>query len=237
MAYSLGLTLYNLSNRRQTGPVLARPPRPDGRLVWLHAPVPEALRDRYEVSFSTLREALARLAAESLVISEGQRGFVVAPVSVDDLLDLTNARVLLETRRNSLTIPSSAVQRGPQGLFTWVVTPEGNAEMLAVKTGPVSGNVTIVETAISDKDDLFVGAVGSPQTIFKGADGARLANAKVGLGVVEIATDTKIDDENDWEQQSSVGRRDEMMAVQDLEVLDGEGAHLARQRRASLWHD
>ncbi|RCK21747.1 GntR family transcriptional regulator [Thalassospira lucentensis] len=56
----------------------------------------EALKDRYDVSFSTLREALARLSAESLVVSEGQRGFVVAPVSIADLKDLTNARVLLE---------------------------------------------------------------------------------------------------------------------------------------------
>jgi GntR family transcriptional regulator, carbon starvation induced regulator len=56
----------------------------------------EGLKDRYEVSFSTLREALARLSAEGLVISEGQRGFIVAPVSVADLRDLTNARVLLE---------------------------------------------------------------------------------------------------------------------------------------------
>lgn len=63
---------------------------PDQRLRF------EALRERYAVSFSTLREALARLVAERLVISEGQRGFVVAPVSIDDLTDLTNARVLLD---------------------------------------------------------------------------------------------------------------------------------------------
>lgn len=56
----------------------------------------EVLKDRYEVSFSTLREALARLSEEGLAISEGQRGFAVAPVSVADLLDLTNARVLLD---------------------------------------------------------------------------------------------------------------------------------------------
>lgn len=56
----------------------------------------EALRARYEVSFSTLREALARLVAEQLVVSEGQRGFVVAPVSAAELNDLTDARVLLE---------------------------------------------------------------------------------------------------------------------------------------------
>lgn len=64
----------------------------------------EALRDRYEVSFSTLREALSRLVAERLVISEGQRGFVVAPVSVSDLLDLTNARVLLERENVRLSM-------------------------------------------------------------------------------------------------------------------------------------
>ena len=56
----------------------------------------EALRDRYEVSFSTLREALARLTAEQLVVAEGQRGFAVAPASIADLKDLTDARVLVE---------------------------------------------------------------------------------------------------------------------------------------------
>lgn len=56
----------------------------------------ESLRERYEVSFSTLREALSRLSAENLVVAEGQRGFVVAPVSIADLNDLTDARVLIE---------------------------------------------------------------------------------------------------------------------------------------------
>ncbi|WP_127091979.1 FCD domain-containing protein [Aquabacter cavernae] len=56
----------------------------------------EALRARYTVSFSTLREALSRLAAESLVVAEGQRGFMVAPVSIEDLNDLTDTRVLIE---------------------------------------------------------------------------------------------------------------------------------------------
>ena len=56
----------------------------------------EALRDIYGVSFSTLREALARLASERLVVAEGQRGFIVAPISREDLLDLTDTRVLVE---------------------------------------------------------------------------------------------------------------------------------------------
>lgn len=74
----------------------------------------EALKDRYEVSFSTLREALARLTGEQLVVSEGQRGFIVAPVSIADLEDLTNARVLLEREvlRRSMEFGDDAWEAG-----------------------------------------------------------------------------------------------------------------------------
>jgi GntR family transcriptional regulator, carbon starvation induced regulator len=56
----------------------------------------EALKDRYDVGASTLREALTRLAGEALVTSEEQRGFRVATVSLEDFADLTNARKLIE---------------------------------------------------------------------------------------------------------------------------------------------
>lgn len=56
----------------------------------------ETLRSLYGVSYSTLREALSRLSAEGLVVSEGQRGFFVAPITEEDLLDITDARVVLE---------------------------------------------------------------------------------------------------------------------------------------------
>src|SRR5215475_9611971 len=64
----------------------------------------EGLRDMYAVSFSTLREALSRLVAEGLVIAEDQRGFVVAPVSIEDLNDLTFVRVLVERECIALAI-------------------------------------------------------------------------------------------------------------------------------------
>ncbi len=52
---------------------------------------------RYGVSLSVVREAMTRLAGEGLVQALPQRGFCVAPLSVEDLLDLTRARVLIET--------------------------------------------------------------------------------------------------------------------------------------------
>ena len=56
----------------------------------------EELRARYDVSGSTIREALTRLLGEALVTSEGQRGFRVAPASIEDFRDLTAVRKLIE---------------------------------------------------------------------------------------------------------------------------------------------
>ena len=57
----------------------------------------DELRARYNLSGSTIREALTRLLGEALVTAEGQRGFRVAPASLDDFRDLTEVRKLIET--------------------------------------------------------------------------------------------------------------------------------------------
>jgi len=56
----------------------------------------EHLKDRYGVGAGTLREAITRLVSDALVIAEGQRGFRVAPITVEDLQDLTQLRLHLE---------------------------------------------------------------------------------------------------------------------------------------------
>ncbi len=48
------------------------------------------------VSLSAVREALSRLTSEGLVIAEPQRGFSVAPVSANELIDLTQVRTQIE---------------------------------------------------------------------------------------------------------------------------------------------
>lgn len=57
----------------------------------------EHLKDRYEVGAGTLREALALLVSDALVTVEGQRGYRVTEISLGDLKDLTDIRVMLET--------------------------------------------------------------------------------------------------------------------------------------------
>ncbi len=56
----------------------------------------EALRAHYAVGISPLREALSRLAVEGLVVGFDRRGFRVAPVSLDDLDEITDLRCELE---------------------------------------------------------------------------------------------------------------------------------------------
>ncbi len=54
------------------------------------------LAELYEASGGAVREALSRLTSEDLVVSEPQKGFRIAPISLADLRDLTLARVEIE---------------------------------------------------------------------------------------------------------------------------------------------
>jgi DNA-binding GntR family transcriptional regulator len=56
----------------------------------------EALAERYATSATPLREALNRLVSDGLVERREQRGFVVAPISEQDLSEITKTRCWLE---------------------------------------------------------------------------------------------------------------------------------------------
>lgn len=62
------------------------------------------LVERYDIGASPLREALARLSAAYLVIFEGQRGFAVAPVSAQELKELSELRQMIEALALSRSI-------------------------------------------------------------------------------------------------------------------------------------
>jgi len=55
-----------------------------------------SLKKDYDVSINTLRETLMRLAADGLVLAEGQKGFRVVPASIADLREVTELRQLIE---------------------------------------------------------------------------------------------------------------------------------------------
>lgn len=72
----------------------------------------EALAERYATSATPLREALNRLVAEGLAERREQRGFIVAPVSLADLDEITRTRCWLEETALRQSIDARA---GPGG--------------------------------------------------------------------------------------------------------------------------
>ncbi|MAT91773.1 MAG: GntR family transcriptional regulator [Halioglobus sp.] len=56
----------------------------------------EHLKRSYDVGATPLREALYRLSADGFVQVQGQRGFRVADMSLEELRDITELRVVLE---------------------------------------------------------------------------------------------------------------------------------------------
>ena len=71
--------------------ILAGRLRPGSRLRYAE------LCSHYETSTGVLRESMLRLSEQGLVRGEPQQGFQVVDLSVEDLRDLTDARVVLET--------------------------------------------------------------------------------------------------------------------------------------------
>jgi DNA-binding GntR family transcriptional regulator len=64
------------------------------------------LAEQYGVSRTPLREALRMLELEGLVIRQGNGRFRTAPISIDDIQELTVMRISLETIAVRLTVPT-----------------------------------------------------------------------------------------------------------------------------------
>jgi multidrug efflux system membrane fusion protein len=60
-----------------------------------------------------------------------------------------NVQVLLQTQHNALTIPSVAVQRGPDGLFAYVVKPDSKVEARPIQVGVNNGAYAVVDNGIA----------------------------------------------------------------------------------------
>lgn len=64
----------------------------------------DSLKTGYGASVSTLREILNRLVTEQFVVAEGQRGFEVAPATAENLREVADLRLLLESHAIRLSL-------------------------------------------------------------------------------------------------------------------------------------
>jgi membrane fusion protein, multidrug efflux system len=62
--------------------------------------------------------------------------------------EFLNVRLLARTAPNVVTVPSSTLQRGPNGYYAYVVKPENTAEIRPLKVGQISDGVAIIDDGI-----------------------------------------------------------------------------------------
>ncbi len=63
--------------------------------------------------------------------------------------EFVNMRALVETRRQALVIPASALQRGPDGEFTYVVKPDSTIAVAALSVAEQQGDFVVVNKGLT----------------------------------------------------------------------------------------
>jgi multidrug efflux system membrane fusion protein len=66
------------------------------------------------------------------------------------------ARLLLATRKDALVIPTPAVQRGPQGIFVYLVGPDQTAVVRQIEIDSTTDELTLVRKGLQDGDLVVV---------------------------------------------------------------------------------
>lgn len=142
------------------------------------------LAERFGISQTVVREALTRLSEQGLVQANPKKGFMVMPLSVDDLIDLTRVRIRLETMalRDSIENGDLAwetgvvaahhvlertpfVTAGPAEATTWRQCHRAFHQALCAGTG--SPRLEDLVTSLRDSADLYrmwSGALGNDKT-------------------------------------------------------------------------
>lgn len=70
--------------------------------------------------------------------------------------EFVNVRVLSEIRHQALTIPALALERGPEGQFTYVVRPDSTVAVAPLVIGGQSGDLVVIEKGLAAGDKVVV---------------------------------------------------------------------------------
>ena len=68
--------------------------------------------------------------------------------------ELIDARLLLDTRHDGLTIPASAVQQGPNGSFVWVIGPDETVQTRPVTISQISEGQALVDSGLQANEKI-----------------------------------------------------------------------------------
>lgn len=70
--------------------------------------------------------------------------------------ELVNARLLLDTRHNGLTVPASTVQQGPNGPYAYVVNSDDTVSLRQIKVAQVSDGQALIDSGLKADEQVVV---------------------------------------------------------------------------------
>ena len=122
--------------------------------------VQKRMRDGHELTVDAYdRDFKTKLASGKLLATDNQVDPMTGTLRLKAIFDqedntlfpnqFVNTRLLVDTVRGAIVIPSAAVQRGPEFSFVYVARPEGTAELRKIEIGPVEGADTAITKGLS----------------------------------------------------------------------------------------
>ena len=112
------------------------------------------------------REMKQKLAAGSLLTVDNQIDPATGTVRLKAIFanqknelfpnQFVNARLLVEVKREIIVVPASAIQRGPQGTFVYVVKADRTATVRPVRVGEIQGGEASITTELSPEELVVV---------------------------------------------------------------------------------
>ena len=69
---------------------------------------------------------------------------------------LVNARLVLDTRHDGLTVPASVVQQGPQGPYAYVVNPDSSVAIRPIKVAQISEGQALIDSGLQANEQVVV---------------------------------------------------------------------------------
>ena len=70
--------------------------------------------------------------------------------------ELVNARLLVDTRHNGLTVPAAVVQQGAKGPYAYVVNPDSTVAIRPIKVEQISDGQALIDSGLKANEQVVV---------------------------------------------------------------------------------
>ena len=70
-----------------------------------------------------------------------------------------NARLLIDTVKDTVLVPTAAVQKSPQGNFVYVVKPDNTVMQRGITVGATQGDLSSIATGLTEGETVVTDGV------------------------------------------------------------------------------